>query len=172
MAEPYLGEIRIFPWDWPPKGWAPCDGRLLAIQTNQALFSLLGVQYGGNGTTTFALPDLRGRVAMHVASGLPQGAVGGLETVALTVNNLPQHSHPVMASTGNGDTPQFSNSCMAKAAVGGDASSFYGPSSAGLQPLALGSVNSAGGNQAHENCQPSLVLAPCIALIGIYPSRN
>lgn len=172
MAEPYIGEIRIFPWNWPPQGWAPCDGRILAIQNNQALFSLLGTQYGGNGTTTFALPDLRGRVAMHVASGLPQGTVGGLESVALTASNLPQHSHAVMASTGDGDTAQFSSSSMAKAVASGSASNFYGSGSAGLQPLALGSVNSAGGSLAHENCQPSLVLAPCIALIGIYPSRN
>lgn len=172
MAEPYIGEIRLFPWTWPPRGWMPCDGRVLAIQTNQVLFSLVGTTYGGNGTTTFALPDMRGRVAMHVGANSPLGSKNGLENVMLTTNQMPLHNHLVGASTGNGDVPGFSNNCMATAVIGTDANNLYAPATGNLQSLAPDSVSQIGGNQPHQNCQPSLVLGPCIAVNGIYPSRN
>lgn len=115
--ENFIGEIRLYPYGWPPKGWAMCAGQILAINQNQALFSLLGTQFGGNGSTTFALPDLRGRVARHTGGGLQQGLPGGVESVTLVANNLPQHTHFVMASTDSGDAPAFSNNSMATATL-------------------------------------------------------
>lgn len=172
--ENFIGEIRLYPYGWPPKGWATCAGQILAINQNQALFSLLGTQFGGNGSTTFALPDLRGRVARHTGGGLQQGLPGGVESVTLVANNLPQHTHFVMASTDSGDAPAFSNNSMATATLVATSAptNFYAPGTAGQQPIAPASVSNTGGNQPHENCQPSLVLTPCIALTGIYPSRN
>jgi len=173
MSDNFLGEIKLLPYDWPPKGWAPCDGRLLAISTNQALFSLLGITYGGNGTTTFALPDLRGRVPIHpnLSAGVVQGAVGGVENVTLLLNNLPAHNHGVSASTTQGDNQTFENNYIAGAKNGTADVNVYG-SAASLQALNPASVSNTGGGQAHGNCQPSLVLNYCIATQGIYPSRN
>lgn len=172
--ENFIGEIRMYPYGWPPKGWAMCAGQILNIAQNQALFSLLGTQFGGDGITTFALPDLRGRVARHTGNGLSQGARGGVENVTLLTSNLPQHNHFVTASTDSADSPSFSNNCMATATLvaSSEPTHFYAPGTAGLQPIASASVSNAGGNLPHENCQPSLVLTPCIALTGVYPSRN
>lgn len=174
MSEQFIGEIRLFPYGWPPKGWATCSGQLLGIAQNQALFSLLGVQFGGNGITNFALPDLRGRVARHPGNGLQQGTVGGAENVTLLIGNLPQHNHLARASTDNGDAAPFSGNCMATATVVASSAptNFYATGSANQQPLAAASVAMTGNTLPHENCQPSLVLTPCIALQGVYPSRN
>lgn len=105
MSDNFLGEIKLLPYNWPPKNWLPCDGRLLSIASNQALFSLLGTTYGGDGVTTFALPDLRGRVPVHpnVSAGLPQGSKAGVENVTLVTNNLPAHNHGVSAATTQGN---------------------------------------------------------------------
>jgi microcystin-dependent protein len=173
MSDNFLGEIKLLPYDWPPKGWAPCDGRLLAISTNQALFSLLGTTYGGNGTTTFALPDLRGRVPLHpnVSAGVPQGAFAGVENVTLLLNNLPVHTHGVSASTTQGDNLTFANNYIAGGkGSAGDVNLYEVPNN--LQTLNPATVSTTGGGQPHENCQPSLVLSYCIATQGIYPSRN
>lgn len=174
MAEPFIGEIKYFSFPWPPKNWAICNGAQLAINTNQALFSLLGTTFGGNGVTTFALPDLRGRVPMHPSSSVPQGGQGGVENVTLISSQLPAHNHQVMVSSKtNGSQEEYANAVIALGAVGSNPANVYAPASAGaLQPLIPNTVSSAGGNQPHTNLQPSLVGNFCIALTGIFPSRN
>lgn len=174
MADQFIGEIRLFPYGWAPKGWTTCSGQLLAISQNQALFSLLGVQFGGNGVTNFALPDLRGRAARHTSGALQQGTAGGEENVTLLIGNLPQHNHLGRASTDSGDAAPFTGNCMATATVVANSSptNFYATDSTNQQTLPAASVAMTGSTLPHENCQPSLVLTPCIALQGIYPSRN
>ncbi|HXD45249.1 MAG TPA: tail fiber protein [Pseudolabrys sp.] len=164
----YLGEIRMFTWNWPPKGWALCNGAILPIAQNAALFSLLGTTYGGNGTTTFALPDLQGRVPIHRSSQYPEGARAGEEQVTLTQSTLPQHIHMLQATTTAGDkkVPKFA---IAASSVATDF--YYSPPSplVQLNPASIGMV---GGSQPHPNMQPFLVLNYCIAMTGIFPSRN
>jgi microcystin-dependent protein len=174
MAEPFLGEIKFFSFNWPPKYWALCNGSLLPIAQNQALFSLLGTTFGGNGVTTFALPDLRGRVPMHPNGTAPQGVQGGVENVTLNTTQIPMHNHAVMVSSKtNGAQEEFENAVVALGAIGTAAANVYAPATAGSpQPLTPNMVSTAGGTQAHTNCQPSLVGNYCIALNGIYPSRN
>jgi len=171
MSDPFLGEIKLVAYGQIPQGWAPCDGRLLAINSNQALFSLLGTTYGGNGVTNFALPDLRGRVAMHPSPSYPQGSLGGVENVTLTQNNLPAHNHFVGATSTAADNTTFTNNFVANTTNSQSTVNFYG-AAASLQPMAGGVVSNTGGGQPHQNCQPSLVLNYCIALNGIFPSRN
>lgn len=172
MAEPYLGEIKLLPYSFAPRGWALCAGQLLAITSNQALFALLGTTYGGDGRTTFALPDLRGRVALHPSPDTPIGARDGHETVTLTQANMPMHNHMVAASTAQSDTPLFAGNTIAAAmnTAVGDVD-LYGPA-VSLQALDPAVVSATGGSQAHENSQPSLVMNFCIATQGIFPSRN
>lgn len=174
MAEPFLGEIKYFSFGYAPKNWAPCQGQLVSIAQNQALFSLLGVTFGGNGTTTFALPDLRGRVAMHPSASTPQGAQGGVENVTLNSTQIPTHNHQVMVSSKtNGSLDTFDNAVIALGAAGTTPANVFAPASAGtLQPLKADMVGSTGSNQPHSNLQPSLVGNYCIALNGIYPSRD
>ena len=162
MSEPYLGEIRLMPYEWPPKGWALCQGQTLAINTNSALFSLLGTTYGGNGTTTFQLPDLRGRAVRHAAPDTPLGAVAGQETVTLTSNQIPQHVHAVMAAAGNGNSSEFAGALVSDAAAGGNPANLYADGGGPVQGLAPTCVGTQGGSQPHDNCQPSLVLNYCI----------
>lgn len=163
MSEPFLGELRLFAFGFAPKGWAMCNGQLLTIAQNQALFSLLGTTYGGNGQTTYALPDLRGRVPMHMGGGFNQGQAAGQERHTVTIQEMPAHNHLVNASTANGNAAdptmlaQFSNG--------------YG-APASLTTLHPATVANTGGSQPHENRQPLLVLNWCIALQGIFPSRN
>jgi len=171
MSNNFLGEIKLLPYDWPPKGWALCAGQLLPIASNQALFSLLGTTYGGNGTTNFALPDLRGRVPAHPSGATPSGTVAGAESVTLTSLNLPAHNHLVSASTTPANNTAFDGNYIASGATGTTAVSVYGDA-VNLQPLNQGTVSLVGGGQPHENCQPSLVLNYCIALTGTFPSRN
>ncbi|MBS0043446.1 phage tail protein [Shewanella sp. M16] len=173
MSDFFLGEIKLLPYNWAPKYWTLCAGQLLPINTNQALFSLLGTTYGGDGINTFALPDLRGRVPVHsnVSAGLPQGSKAGVENVTLVPNNLPVHNHLVMASSTAGDTTLLAGNNIATAKNAAGEVNLYG-SAASLQALDPATVSSTGGNQAHENCQPSLVMNYCIATQGIYPSRN
>lgn len=174
MAEPFIGEIKFFSFQFPPKNWAPCDGRQLSIAQNQTLFSLLGTQFGGNGTTTFAVPDLRGRVPMHSGPAAPQGTAGGVENVTLISPQIPAHNHQVMVSSKtNGSQEEYENAVIALGAVGTNPANVYAPANAGaLQPLTPAMVSSTGGNQPHTNLQPSLVGNYCIALAGVYPSRN
>lgn len=166
--DPFLGETRAFAFGITPKGWAPCDGRLLSVQQNQALFSLLGVAYGGNGTTNFALPDLRGRAPLGYGSSVAIGAQSGSETATLTAAEVPAHTHAVYASTAAASTAAPSTASLAT--LPPSVSAYAVPS--GSAALAAGAVATSGANQAHENMQPSLAVNWCIATSGIFPSRS
>jgi microcystin-dependent protein len=166
MSEQYIGEIRAAGFNFAPKGWALCNGQSLPINQNQALFSLLGTTYGGNGVTTFNLPDLRGRTPVHFGSQVTLGQVGGAESVTLNSNQSP-HTHPVAAqsSGGNSNTPSGNLPGASTSPV-----QAYGSTPG---PQMNGSiVGSAGGGQSHNNIQPSLVVNYIIAITGIFPSRN
>jgi len=165
MAEPFLGEIFMMSFNFPPKGWALCNGQFLPINQNQALFSLLGTTYGGNGQTTFALPNLQGRVPIHKGNGHTLGEAAGSTAVTVNLQQLPTHLHSLQASSGAAATPVPTNSVPAQA------NNLYAPATA---PVALGpsSVTNVGGSQAHTNMMPYLTINFCIALQGIFPSQN
>lgn len=165
MAEPFLSEIRLFSFNFAPKGWALCNGQLLPINQNQALFSLLGTTYGGNGQTNFALPNLQGRVPIHFGGSHTLGETGGEQNHTLTQAELPPHTHVARASPANADSPVPGNNLLASA------NNLY-TSPLNLTALLPASVSSAGGSQAHLNMQPFLTLNFCIALQGIFPSRS
>ena len=167
MSEPFLGEIRPFGFNFPPKGWAACDGQLMPINQNQALFALLGTMYGGNGVTTFGLPDLRGRAGMHVGQGHTQGESAGTEAVTLSTSELPQHTHRANASNVVATQPSPAGKFWAQDS---DGNVVY--NSTGSAPMAAGAIGTAGGSQPHPNMQPFLAVNYCIALTGIFPSRN
>ena len=164
MSTPFLGEVRIFSFGFAPKGWAFCNGTLMSIQQNAALFSLLGTMYGGNGTTTFALPDLRGRAPVHIGTGFQQGQQGGEEAHLLTTSEIPQHTHQATASSNAGSQPDPGNAFWANAGQ----TSFGTNANATMAGAALGPV----GGQPHPNMQPYLTLNFCIALVGVFPSRT
>jgi microcystin-dependent protein len=166
MAEPFLSEIRVFSFNFPPKGWAFCDGQFLPINQNQALFSLLGTTYGGNGQTTFALPNLRGRVPIHEGAGFTLGQAGGQSSHTLTISELPAHTHFISANSGTGSETTPLGHVLAKAPA-----NFYAPPA---NPTAMNpnSVTPTGGSQPHANQQPYLVLNFSIALQGIFPSQS
>lgn len=168
MSEPFIGEIRMFASNFAPIGWELCQGQLLPIAQNNALFALLGTTFGGNGTTTFALPDLRGRVPMHPSSTSQQGTAAGLETVTLTLAQMPAHNHLVATTTATGTLDSFEN---ARFATASDSANIYAEGGS-QQTLNPGSVSTSGSSQAHLNCQPSLVGNFCIATRGVFPSRN
>jgi microcystin-dependent protein len=168
MSTPYLAEIRIFSFGFAPRGWAFCAGQLLPINQNQALFSLLGTLYGGNGTTNFALPDLRSRVPMHLGNGFVEGQTGGEEAHTLSVNEIPSHSHFVNAS----GVPGNSNSPVGNFLALSSRFALYSATLSNPTTLQPATVGIAGGSQPHDNRQPYLVLNFCIALQGIFPSRN
>ncbi|MFC4778171.1 phage tail protein [Paenibacillus sp. GCM10023252] len=165
MADPFIGELKVFPIGFTPKNWAPCNGQLLAINTNQALFSLLGVTYGGDGVTTFALPNLRGRVPIHTSPTTPLGMLSGEENHTLTESELQIHGHMVNASSSPASAAEPAGQVWAHA------TSPYGLS-ADTVTMNPSAVQNAGGGQPHSNMQPYLGLQFCIALQGIYPSRN
>ncbi|MBR0757583.1 phage tail protein [Bradyrhizobium jicamae] len=165
MSEPFLSEIKMMSFNFPPKGWAFCNGQTLPINQNQALFSLLGTTYGGNGTTTFLLPNLQGRVPMHMGSGHTLGEVGGEQSHTLTVGEMPQHQHIFQGTTNNADSPAVTGNLMATSA------NLY-TAAANLTTLVPGTVGNAGGSQPHENMQPYLTINFCIALQGVFPSQN
>jgi microcystin-dependent protein len=165
MAEPFLAEIRMFSFNFAPRGWALCNGQLLPINQNQALFALLGTTYGGNGTTNFALPDLRGRVPMHEGNGHTLGERSGTEAHTVNSNELPAHTHVARATSASGNTPVPTNNFLAAA------NNVYRPAD-NLTPLAAGTVSNVGGSQPHTNMQPYLTIEFCIALQGIFPSQN
>lgn len=182
MAEPFLSEIRLFSFNWPPKGWAFCNGQLLPINQNQALFALLGTTYGGNGSTNFALPDMRGRAPIHFSSqALPLGTKGGEEAHTLTQQELPQHSHllqgqttEVLPDVGPQDPAGKVFASASVALQGGNKApvQLYSNHTQALVPMNSTGVSNVGGSQAHENMSPFLTLNFCIALQGIFPSQN
>jgi microcystin-dependent protein len=166
MAEPFLSEIKIVAFNFPPRGWALCNGQFLPINQNQALFSLLGTNYGGNGQTTFALPNLRGRVPIHRGSGHTLAEAAGSTAVTVNIQQLPTHLHQVQASQSNGNSALANNTTILAAAL-----NCYGPANS-LTTLQPASVSNVGGSQAHNNMMPYLVLNFIIALQGIFPSQN
>jgi microcystin-dependent protein len=184
MSEPFLGQISIFSFSFPPKGWALCNGQLLPINQNQALFSLLGTQYGGNGTMNFALPNFQGQVAMGMGNGAgltprPIGQTGGEQNHTLTPNEMPLHSHaPNYTGTANSLTPGGNlwapdpNGNITFATSGNEAMAVQALGANGNPTGPLPAINKAGGSQPHNNMAPSLVLNFCIAMQGIFPSRN
>ena len=172
MAEPFIGEIKLVPYNYAPRGWAFCAGQLLPIAQNEALFSLVGTMYGGDGQVTFALPDLRGRVVINQgqAPGLTshdQGEVGGNERIILGVAQVPAHSHTARASSLIGNQPTPAGKHIAKSPLG--LGNVFAAPGGDVMP---GAIKPAGGAQPHENRQPYLVLNYVIALEGVYPPRN
>jgi microcystin-dependent protein len=166
MAEPFIGELKLMSFNFAPRNWALCNGQFLQINQNQALFSLLGTMYGGNGQTTFALPDLRGRVPVHAGNGWLQGQAAGEELHDVTLNELPTHTHALQASASDADATAPTGNLLAAANNG------YAPATQQLTALRPGSIQSRGAGQAHENRHPYLTLSWCIAITGIFPSRS
>ncbi|CAD0005938.1 phage tail protein [Flavobacterium chungangense] len=170
MAEPFLAETRIMSFNFAPKGWAMCNGQFLPINQNQALFSLLGTSFGGNGQTTFALPDLRGRTPIHFGNNFMLGQRGGEEAHTLTINELPAHQHnlnntnqAVSTNVPNSGTSMLGNTAP---------NQVYNTAGQNLAAMNPASVSNVGGSQPHLNMQPFLTLNFCIALQGIFPSQN
>ena len=181
MSEFFIGQIMMTGFNFAPKYWALCNGQLLPIQQNAALFSLLGTQYGGNGTTNFALPDLRSRTPIGYASSVDPswqppsvqiGQASGVENVTLLSTNLPSHTHSVNASTTAGDNRNPSTRVFATSTNTSAPVNMYGPSNGPLVPLNAQTVSPAGGNQSHPNLQPYSAINFCVALSGIFPSRD
>ncbi|MGH6926238.1 MAG: phage tail protein [Propylenella sp.] len=179
MTQPFIGQIQPFGFNFAPKNWAMCNGQILAIAQNTALFSLLGTMYGGNGQTTFALPNLQSRVPLHsgsyVGDNYTQGELGGEEQVTLTLGNLPAHDHGFLGTANNANDAQADpGSALAKIfQPGGGAAGdpYYAPDTT-PQPLNPASIGITGGNQPHNNLQPYLAINWCICMFGVYPSRN
>lgn len=169
MAEPFLSELRLLSCVFAPRGWALCNGQLLPINQNQALFSLLGTTYGGDGRVNFALPDLRGRVPIHEGEGRTLGERGGEQAHTLSVAEMPRHAHQ-LAGTSAAATSAAPTASGTALQLGRSPDAYR--SSADLAPLASASVPSIGGGQAHQNMQPYLTLTWCIALQGIFPSQS
>src|SRR5947199_16786 len=167
MAQPYVGEIRMFAGNFAPAGWMFCEGQLLPISENETLFQLLGTTYGGDGESTFALPDLRGRLPMHQGNGFILAETGGAEEITLTVSQIPAHSHPVLASGNPGNATQPQGNVTAQNA----SVSIYRAQAPVLNfsPQAIGST---GGSQPHNNFQPYLCVDFIISLFGIFPSQT
>lgn len=167
MSEPFLGEIRMMGFNFPPRGWAQCDGAILPIAQNQSLYSLLGTTFGGDGRTSFALPDMRSRVPLGPGNGYSQGQRAGVEAVTLTSNQLAGHSHTLEATSADASPGAATGtSVYGKAGFPG-----YGAAQ-NLTATSPASVSNAGNNGAHTNMQPIQVINFCIALKGLFPSRN
>jgi microcystin-dependent protein len=165
VTTPYLSEIRILAFNFAPKGWALCNGQLLSISQNAALFSLLGTTYGGNGVTNFALPNLQANIPLHFGQGFTLGQSGGEQAHTLTTGEMPTHSHSAVGTTAVATAPVPGGNFL------GNSANLYTPL-ANPTTLTPATVGNAGGSQPHNNQQPYLVLNFCIALVGIYPSRN
>ncbi|HWO02279.1 MAG TPA: tail fiber protein [Blastocatellia bacterium] len=167
MAQPYVGEIRMFAGNFAPAGWMFCEGQLLPISENETLFNLIGTTYGGDGQSTFALPDLRGRIPLHFGNGFTLAETGGAEEITLTVQQIPAHSHPMLASSTGGANSDPTNQVTAQHPT----MSLYtvAPGAATLSPLVFGAT---GGSQPHNNFQPYLCVDFIISLFGIFPSPN
>jgi microcystin-dependent protein len=165
MAQPYVGEIRIFAGNFAPAGWAFCEGQLLPISENETLFNLIGTTYGGDGQSTFALPDLRGRIPLHQGSGVTLAEQGGVETVTLTVSQIPSHGHPALASTDQGTQDNPGGQVLSNSQ--GAAPYIEDVPTGNMAPQ---SVSSVGGSQPHNNFQPYICINYILSLFGIFPS--
>lgn len=166
MSTPFLGQLMLFPFNFAPKGWTMCNGQLLSIQQNQALFSLLGTTFGGDGRTTFGLPNLQGRTPVGAGGGFNLGQTGGEESHTLTINEVPAHFHSLNATTTSADKTAAANNVLGTPSQG-----IYAPPG-NIVGMNQGSISAYGGSQPHENRQPFLVMTWCIALQGIFPSQN
>ena len=174
MSNPFLAEIRIFPFNFPPKGWAFCDGQILPLSQNTALFSLLGTTYGGDGKSNFALPNMQGNAPMHPGQGPglslhDLGETGGSDTITLLESEIPSHSHSVMTFAGQATAATPAPTLGLARSHGLNA---YSTTTTGLNPMADQTVAPAGGDQPHNNLMPYLTLSFCIALQGVYPPRT
>lgn len=167
MAQPYVGEIRMFAGNFAPEGWMFCDGSLLPISENETLFTLIGTSYGGDGQTTFALPDLRGRIPVHEGNGRLLAESGGAEEITLTVQQIPAHSHPLLAANAVANDPNPNNNVLGESS----AVSLY-QSGAPAAAMAAQSIVATGGSQPHTNFQPYLCINFIISLFGIFPSQT
>jgi len=167
MAQPYVGEIRMFGGNFAPAGWMLCEGQLLPISENETLFNLIGTTYGGDGQSTFALPDLRGRVPVHQGNGATLAESGGMETITLTVNQIPAHTHPLQASTNVSQ-----DTSPAGKTVGQSGSALLYIQDTTDSNLNAGAITSVGGSQPHSNFQPYLCINFIISLFGIFPSQT
>ncbi|HKP53591.1 MAG TPA: tail fiber protein [Chloroflexia bacterium] len=167
MSNPFIGEIRMFGGSFAPAGWAFCDGQLLPISENDALFVLLGTTYGGDGQETFALPNLQSRVPMHMGNGFTLGETGGVESVTLTTQQMPSHNHAFLASTNNASVANAAGNILAQIPT-------YTPYITGFNPnqAFAQNISQVGGNQPHENLQPYLCISFIISLFGIFPPPN
>ena len=166
MSDPFVGEIRMFGGNFAPAGWAFCSGQLMPISENDVLFNLIGTTYGGDGQSTFALPDLRGRIPLHQGNGFILAETGGAEEITLTVSQIAAHSHPALASTNNASSANAQGNMLAQTPS-------YTPYISGLpanSPLAANSISPVGGSQPHTNFQPYLCINFIISLFGIFPS--
>lgn len=167
MAQPYVGEIRMFAGNFAPAGWMFCEGQLLPISEYETLFNLIGTTYGGDGQSTFALPDLRGRVPLHQGNGFALAETGGAETVTLTVSQIPAHSHPLLATSSNASQQNVQANLYAEATLFSPYINV--PPASPMSPLAISSV---GGSQPHNNFQPYLCVDFIISMFGIFPSQT
>jgi microcystin-dependent protein len=164
MAQPYVGEIRMFAGNFAPAGWMFCEGQLLPISENETLFQLIGTTYGGDGQSTFALPDLRGRIPIHQGNGFILAETGGAEEITLTVSQIPAHSHPLLASSDPASSRNAANNVLGRAPADAYATEFT------PEPLSPQTVAPVGGSQPHTNFQPYLCIDFIISLFGIFPS--
>jgi microcystin-dependent protein len=165
VALPFISEIRLMSFNFSPRGWALCNGQLLPIAQNQALFSLLGTTFGGDGRTTFGLPNLQGRAPVHMGNGFTLGQAGGEQTHVLTIGEAPVHTHAAAGTDAAGDSPIPAGNYLAAA------DNMYGPLTHPT-PLHPATITSAGGSQPHANIQPYLTVSFCIALQGVFPTQN
>jgi microcystin-dependent protein len=165
MAQPYVGEIRMFAGNFAPAGWMFCEGQLLPISENETLFQLIGTTYGGDGQSTFGLPDLRGRVPLHQGNGFILAETGGVESVTLTVNQIPSHGHPMLASASPGTSAAPQNAVLAKTTTG-----FLYINENPTDNMAATAIVPVGGSQPHDNFQPYQCIDFIISLFGIFPS--
>lgn len=168
MSVPFIGEIRMGGWNFAPRDWALCQGQLMRIEDNATLFSVIGTTYGGDGVTTFGLPDLQGRVPMHRTSNFPLGREGGAEAVTLSTAQLPTHNHPFAASLSAGNQPVPTGNVPAALPSGAGTAYVADPPAAALAAQSIGT--SAGSGLGHDNMQPFMTLTFIISLMGIYPT--
>jgi microcystin-dependent protein len=167
MAQPYVGEIRMFAGNFAPAGWMFCEGQLLPISENETLFQLIGTTYGGDGESTFGLPDLRGRIPIHQGNGFILAETGGAEEITLTVQQIPSHTHPMLGSNDLASLPDPAGAVVAQSRQAGKDLYIEGNPTVNMAPTSIGSV---GGSQPHTNFQPYLCVDFIISLYGIFPS--